>query len=400
MKIVQINTFSYKAAGNIMMNLHNYMLQNGIDSYVAWGRGKNAENNHEYFMNDDIGVKIHGAYTRVTDKTGFASILSTKKLIKWLDEINPDIIHLHCILGYYINIKILFDYIIEKKIKVIWTQHDCWAFTGHCAYFDAVGCEKWKFGCFKCEQLKTYPASKLLDSSKWNWHKKNEIFNLANMTIVTPCKWLADIIGESFLKKFPRKVIYNGINTAVFRPSNGNYIRKKYNIEDKNIILGVAGEWTERKGLRDFIKLNKIMDKKSFKIIVVGVNDKQKTILPNDIISIGRTENVKELVDLYSESYVYFNPTYEDNFPTTNLEALACGTPVITYKTGGSVEAIGNNGYIVEQGDVFSVKKYIEEEINFKNVQIENRYCMQSMIDQYLLLYKEIKSNENKKNCQ
>ena len=182
--------------------------------------------------------------------------------------------------------------------------------------------------------------------------------------------------------------------------SNGNYIRKKYNIEDKNIILGVAGEWTERKGLRDFIKLNKIMDKKSFKIIVVGVNDKQKTILPNDIISIGRTENVKELVDLYSESYVYFNPTYEDNFPTTNLEALACGTPVITYKTGGSVEAIGNNGYIVEQGDVFSVKKYIEEEINFKNVQIENRYCMQSMIDQYLLLYKEIKSNENKKNCQ
>ena len=114
MKIVQINTFSYKAAGNIMMNLHNYMLQNGIDSYVAWGRGKNAENNHEYFMNDDIGVKIHGAYTRVTDKTGFASILSTKKLIKWLDEINPDIIHLHCIHGYYINIKILF----EKKLKL------------------------------------------------------------------------------------------------------------------------------------------------------------------------------------------------------------------------------------------------------------------------------------------
>ena len=167
-KVVQISTFSYKAAGNIMMNLHRAMMKNGIDSYVVWGRGRKAENDHEYFMDDSWGVKLHGVYTRITDKTGFASTLSTRKLLNWLDEIEPDIIHLHCIHGYFINISLLFTYIKEKNIKVIWTQHDCWAFTGHCAYFDACGCEKWKTGCHDCEQLTTYPASRLMDNSKWN----------------------------------------------------------------------------------------------------------------------------------------------------------------------------------------------------------------------------------------
>lgn len=386
MKVVQINTFSYKAAGNIMINLHKAMLDEGIDSYVAWGRGRKAENDHEYYMDDDFGVKMHGVYTRITDKHGFASSNATRKLLSWIDNIHPDIIHTHCIHGYYINIELLFNYIRKNKIKVIWTQHDCWAFTGHCAYFDAAGCEKWKTGCFSCEQLNTYPASKMLDNSNWNWNEKRDLFTGLDITIVTPCNWLSEKIKESYLGSYPIKVIYNGIDTSVFKPSHSSF-KNKYHIEDKKIILGVAGEWTERKGLKDFVKLNRLIDKDVYKIVVVGVNDKQKGELSNDIIAIERTENVQELVDIYSSAFVYFNPTYEDNFPTTNLEALACGTCVITYCTGGSPEVISEeNGYVVNKGDIKKALFIIENE-NHNSVILNKLFSKNSMIKSYLKLY-------------
>ncbi len=389
MKIIQINTFSYKAAGNIMLNLHRTMLDSGIDSYVVWGRGRETENFREYFMNDDFGVKIHGIYTRITDKTGFASKKATNKLIKWIDNIKPDIIHLHCIHGYYINIELLFNYIKANKIKVIWTQHDCWAFTGHCAYFDAVGCTKWKDGCFDCEQLNTYPASIIKDNSMWNWEKKKELFSDVNMTIVTPCNWLARITKKSFLKEYPIEVIYNGIDDNVFRYLKSDF-KTKYNIDDKKIILGVASEWTERKGLRDFIQLNNLIDKKIYKIVIVGVNKKQKRTLPSDIIAIERTENIEKLVQIYSAAYVYYNPTYEDNFPTTNLEALSCGTPVITYETGGSIEPIDQNGYIIKTGNINEVEKKLDEVNNLKEITLKDIFKKETMIKEYVSLYKRI----------
>lgn len=391
MKVLQINTFSYKAAGNIMMNLHNAMLEEGIDSYVAWGRGRKAENEHEYYMNDEFGVKFHGIYTRITDRHGFASKNATKNFIKWIDNINPDIVHLHCIHGYYINIEMLFSYIREKKIRVIWTQHDCWAFTGHCAYFDAIKCQKWREGCERCEQLNTYPASRILDSSKWNWNKRKELFSGLNITIVTPCNWLCNVMKDSFLGEYPIRVINNGIDTSIFKPTKSDFFNK-YNIKNKKIILGVAGEWTERKGLCDFVELNRIMDKSIYKIVVVGVNDKQIDLLPPDIISIKRTENVEQLVKIYSSSFVFFNPTYEDNFPTTNLEALACGTPVITYRTGGSGESIVENvnGYIVEKGDIVGALRIINEKICGKSFDFnENKFSLEAMQRKYKELYYE-----------
>lgn len=392
MKVLQINTFSYKAAGNIMMNLHKAMLEQGIDSYVAWGRGRKAENNHEYYMNDDFGIKLHGIYTRITDKHGFGSGSSTKKLLSWIDSINPDIIHLHCIHGYYINIELLFNYIREKNKKVIWTQHDCWAFTGHCAYFDAVGCEKWKNGCSNCEQLNTYPASKVLDNSKWNWSKKKELFTGLNLTIVTPCNWLKNLVKQSFLGDYLIRVIYNGIDTDVFKPMSSDF-KIKHGIENKKIILGVASEWTERKGLRDFIKLNKLIDKNLYVIVIVGVNEKQIRLLPHDIIAITRTENVNKLIEIYSSAFVYFNPTYEDNFPTTNLEALACGIPVITYNTGGSPETIINGyGLVVDKNDSFNWInniKIFDNKINVSN----NLFDKNKMIAAYLNLYAKLGEN-------
>lgn len=387
-KVVQISTFSYKAAGNIMMNLHRAMMKNGIDSYVVWGRGRKAENDHEYFMDDSWGVKLHGVYTGITDKTGFASTLSTRKLLNWLDEIEPDIIHLHCIHGYFINISLLFTYIKEKNIKVIWTQHDCWAFTGHCAYFDACGCEKWKTGCHDCEQLTTYPASRLMDNSKWNWKTKKELFTGANVTVVTPCEWLSELVKISFLREYPIRVIYNGIDTNVFKPTK-SYFKKKNEIEAKKMILGVASEWTERKGLRDFIELDEMLDKKEYVIVLVGVSKKQVENLPKDIIALNRTNNIKELVEIYSAADVYFNPTYEDNFPTTNLEATACGTPVITYDTGGSPESVDPRA-VVQKGNLNRVKDIICSELQIFKPRLRDEMKVESMVAEYIQLYRDV----------
>ena len=356
MKVVQINTFSYKATGSIMMGIHKMLCNNGHDSYIVWGRGRDAENDHEIAMKDDIGIKFHGIYTRLTDRTGFASWRATRKLLEKLDEIKPDIIHLHNIHGYFINIEMLFRYIREKKIKVIWTLHDCWAVTGHCAYFDMIECEKWKTGCHHCEQKGIYPSSILLDESEQNWRKKKELFSGLDMTVVTPCRWLAGIVKQSYLKEYPIEVIYNGINLETFKPSFRKITKETYSPEGKPIVLGVASEWTGRKGLSDICKLAE--RKQNVQFVVVGLTLEQEKMLPSGIIGKQRTSDVQELVELYSATDVFLNPTYEDNFPTTNLEAIACGTPVITYDTGGSPEAI----YLAQEYGGYKVGEVIKKD--------------------------------------
>ena len=356
MKVVQINTFSYKATGSIMMGIHKMLCNNGHDSYIVWGRGRDAENDHEIAMKDDIGIKFHGIYTRLTDRTGFASWRATRKLLEKLDEIKPDIIHLHNIHGYFINIELLFRYSREKKIKVIWTLHDCWAVTGHCAYFDMIECEKWKTGCHHCEQKGIYPSSILLDESEQNWRKKKELFSGLDMTVVTPCRWLAGIVKQSYLKEYPIEVIYNGINLETFKPSFRKITKETYSPEGKPIVLGVASEWTGRKGLSDICKLAE--RKQNVQFVVVGLTLEQEKMLPSGIIGKQRTSDVQELVELYSATDVFLNPTYEDNFPTTNLEAIACGTPVITYDTGGSPEAI----YLAQEYGGYKVGEVIKKD--------------------------------------
>lgn len=391
MRIVQINQFSYKAAGNIMMNIHRGLLENGVDSYVAWGRGRKAENEHEFFMDDRYGVLFHGFYTRLTDKAGFASKRATKKLIDWLDGIKPDIVHLHCTHGYYLNTQMMFDYLKKNKVKVVWTLHDCWAFTGHCAYFDGCQCEKWKTGCHHCEQLDTYPKS-FVDNSKWNWTKKKEMTENMDLTLVTPCNWLKNVLKDSFLGTHPVEVINNGIDLDVFRHVESDY-KSKINALGKYLILGVAGEWTVRKGLKDFVKLSQMLDSEKFQVVLVGLTAKQKAELPAEIIGIERTENVQELVALYSAADVFLNPTYEDNYPTTNLEAVACGTRVLTYRTGGSPESVcEETGAVYEKGDVESLYQWILDDFAKKNrtplqKSCAERFGKKQMIEKYLKLY-------------
>lgn len=396
MKVVHINTFPYKATGTIMLSIHHALQKAGYDSYVIWGRGRKPENNNEISIEDSVEIKLHGLYTRITDRTGFASAKATKKLLEALDNIRPDIIHLHNLHGYYINIEMLFYYIRQHNIKIYWTLHDCWSFTGHCAYFDAVGCERWKTGCHNCPQKSSYPASMFMDASSWNWKRKKELFTGLDITLITPCNWLKGLVKQSFLAEYPVEVIYNGIDTQKFKPTQSTF-RKIYNIENKIIILGVASEWTARKGLDDFVKLDKILSEKipnQYKVVIVGLKENQIDKMPHNILSLKRTSSLEKLIEIYSAADIFFNPTYEDNYPTTNIEAICCGTPVVTYNTGGSPESIDENtGIVLEKGDVHKMAEIvcqrsynkIRKKIDFLHIQ--EKFDQNKMIQQYLKLY-------------
>ena len=294
---------------------------------------------------------------RLFDSAGFESKIATKKFIKWIDKFNPDLIHIHNLHGYYINIELLFEYLKTKNYEIKWTFHDCWAFTGHCSYFDYIGCNRWENQCLDCPQKKEYPKSFFLDNSKKNYNMKKKCFcGLKNLTIITPSNWLKNLIKKSFLKEYKVEVQYNTIDTNIFKKRQSKF--KEINgIKDKKIVLGVANIWEKRKGLQDLIELSKLLPEE-FLVIIVGLDEQQLKSLPKNILGIKRTKNAIELAEIYSAAFVYVNTTYEDNYPTTNLEAIACGIPVLTYNTGGSVESVDKKN-IVEKGDIVAIAKKI-----------------------------------------
>jgi glycosyltransferase involved in cell wall biosynthesis len=396
MKVLMINTVcGTGSTGRICTDIAEVLEREGHECKIAYGRGTVPEKYKKYAVKigTNFSVKVHAGVSRIFDSAGFHSKHATKKLIKWIEEFNPDVIHLHNLHGYYLNIKILFNYLKRANKKVVWTLHDCWTFTGHCSYFDYVNCDKWKTECFNCQQKHEYPKSVLIDNSKRNYLKKKAAFTgVKDLTIVTPSQWLADLVKQSYLKEYNVEVINNGIDTSIFKPTESDF-KEKNNIQDKKIILGVASVWSARKGLRDFIKLASEI-KENYSIVLVGLDDKNKD-LPNNIVAIGKTNNVQELAEIYSAADVFVNTTYEDNFPTVNLEALACGTPVITYKTGGSVEAVTEScGIVVEQGNVSALKESIENicENNLFNsvacIERSKNYNKTGRFKEYLDLYK------------
>lgn len=392
-KIVHINTFPNKATGSIMFSVHNELQKlEKWDSYVVWGRGRTPKDKvHEYNMQCGWEIMMHGVLSRIFDNTGFNSDYATERLLQKMEYLMPDIIQLHNLHGYYINVKMLFEWIKHRNIPVVWTLHDCWAFTGHCAYFDYANCNCWKNGCHDCVQKKSYPASLVFDNSKLNWLRKKELFNYKQLHLVTPSIWLHDLVKESFLKKLPCSVINNGIDTDVFKPSSINC-----HIGGKFKILGVASEWTPRKGLHDFIQLYRMLNHEQIEMTIVGLTSQQIEALPEGIRGMTRTDNIEQLVSLYQEADMFFNPTYEDNYPTTNLEALACGTPVCTYRTGGSIESVNEgNGFVVEKNELGEVKKIIEERLHSRKMGLHldidrKRISKEYMAEQYIKLYNDI----------
>ena len=393
MKVLQINTFGNLSTGKIAVDIYRTLRAHGSEGAVAFARNEVPGDVPSFKIGNPLSVYTDGVLTRLTDKAGHYSKGATEKLIKQIKEYDPDIIHLHNLHGYYINVPMLFDYLKEADKPVVWTLHDCWAYTGHCCYYSMAGCDKWKLtGCTKCPQKKAYPASIFKDNSSKNFSEKNQMFHsVKNLHLVCVSKWLDNELRASFLKDIPSRVIYNGIDTSVFKPSSGNF-RIKYDVGDKRIVLGVASTWDTRKGLADFIGLSKILDER-YKIVLVGLNDKQKASLPDNMIGIGRTDGPKELAEIYSASNVLFNASVEETFGLPNVESLACGTPVVAYNCTGIPETMTeNDGYIVEPHDLKTVALKIGEICDAgKRIEVSSfRFPKDKTYEAYMKLYEEL----------
>ena len=367
-KLLHINPVlrTSTSTGRIIQEIGAVAIAAGWDNYIAYSKGRDGIMPSESKLipvGSRLSVAWHGVMTRFFDMHGLGSRIATQRFIKEVEKVRPDVIHIHNIHGYFLNYKILFDYLSKADIPVVWTVHDCWLYTGHCYHYASVGCDKWKTQCERCPQKTAFPISLLYDRSRRNYiDKKNSFTSLKNLTIVTVSEWMKKEMSHSFLKDCNFQVIHNGIDLNVFDVQlDDKTVREKYNLGDKKIILGLASIWSKEKGWDDFMAMSKMLDEDEV-IVMVGVNDEQLKKLPANIVGIRRTENVRQLAELYSAATVFVNPTWQDNYPTVNLEAIACGTPVVTYRTGGSVEAVTEEtGFVVEQGDVEGLLAAVRE---------------------------------------
>ena len=358
-KLLQINPVirTNTSTGRIMQEIGELAIANGWDSYIAYSGGRDGIKpcrSKLIPVGGKLSVALHGIWTRLTDRHGLASVIATRRFVRKIKELQPDIIHIHNIHGYFLNYKILFEYLSTADIPVVWTVHDCWLYTGHCNHYARVGCNKWMTQCEKCPQLSSFPASMLVDSSSRNFNDKRRLFtSVDDMTIVTVSDWMREEMRRSFLKDCQFKVVHNGVDLNVFNVgADSSEVRERYGLGDKHLILGVTSIWCREKGWDDFMELATMINEDEA-IVLVGVTQEQMRKLPHNVTGIPRTENVAQLAALYSAATALVNPTWQDNYPTVNLESIACGTPVITYRTGGSVESVcEDTGYVVEQGDV------------------------------------------------
>lgn len=362
--LLQINTLvNSGSVGRIAEQIGEAAMLDGWNSFIAYARGNQPSRSNRLKIGSMRDVYLHGIASRLFDNHGLSSAAATRQLIGRLQTLQPDLVHLHNIHGYYLHYPLLFRYLAAAGMPVVWTLHDCWPFTGHCSHFSVVGCHKWEQGCYRCEQSGTYPASLFVDRSARNYRDKRQAFtSLPHLTLVPVSAWMADLVGRSFLRKYPVQTIYNGVDTTVFAPSDTRRtVCERYGIApDRFLALGVANVWTPHKGLADFIALRKRLPP-ACHILLVGLSPRQIRDLPAGITGIARTENVGQLAQLYAAAGVFVNPTWEDNFPTTNLEALASGTPVVTYRTGGSPEAVDTDtGFVVGQGDMAGLIRAVE----------------------------------------
>jgi glycosyltransferase involved in cell wall biosynthesis len=392
-RILQIGIeINYGSTGTIAEAIGKKAILQGWTSYVAYGRYMRPSSSNVIKIGNWLDNFIHGLQTRFFDRHGLGSRYATKKLIKQIRFINPDVIHLHNLHGYYINIEFLFDFLATLEIPVIWTLHDCWPFTGHCTHFDFLGCEKWKNECNNCPQIKEYPKSFFWDGSRNNFLLKRKLFNsVSDMTVVSVSNWLDNQVEKSFLGKLSRVVIYNGVDVNLFRPGFlNNKVREKYNILEKFVILGLATTWNNRKGFQDFIEVSKHIGSDDI-IILVGLNTSQLKNLPNNIIGIKRIEDQSELRDFYVSCDVVMNLSVEETFGLITAEALACGTPAIVYNATASPELVDvDTGIVVEKRNIPDLLQAIHK-IKVNGKDYYSKACRERAIK---LFDKDIKFNE------
>lgn len=394
MRVVQINGVNYGSTASIMFSLADELTQQGHKELCTAGFTWTKTSRPDYFTTSNILEKTAHTYlARLTGRTGCFSVLATHRLLKKLDRFSPDVIHLHNVHGWFVNLPMLFRYIKKQNIPVVWTLHDCWSFTGQCPHFESIGCERWKTGCGGCDAYHSYPET-LFDCSMAMYKKKKVWFTgVNNLTVVTPSAWLADLARESFLGQYPVEVIHNGVDLAVFQPKTGDF-RARQDLQDKKLVLGVSYGWDNRKGLDVFLELAERLGE-DYRVILVGTNEELNSMLPSNVIAIHRTQDRQELAEIYSAADVFANPTREDTFPTVNMEALACGTPVVTFRTGGSPEIPDETcGAVVEKNDVEAFvqqiqriceqKPYSTEACRFRaQTYFDREKCLQKYLDLY-----------------
>ncbi len=399
--LVQINTVvNYTSTGRIAEGIGKAAIAAGWRSVVTFGRHPRPSASETIDLRDRLGTAVHAIATRLADRQGLHSRRATARLVRALDRLRPDVIHLHNLHGYYLDYPFLFRHLRSAGRPVVWSLHDCWPFTGHCCYFDVAGCDRWVAGCHDCPLTHTYPASVLADRSAGNWADKRTAFRgLPRLHIVTPSRWLAARVGESFLGCHPCDTIPYGIDLAAFRPMpDGDFLRR-FPLRERRLVLAVASEWDPRKGLDHVVALRPLLDRERFDIAVVGVNKQEAGRLPEGVLPILRTDSTDELAALYSRAAVFVNLTLADNFPVTNLEALACGTPVVTYESGGSPEAVDEGtGFAVARGDVAAAARAIERIAAFDREVVRKRcreraeamYRLETQYERYVRLYRSL----------
>lgn len=399
MKVLQVNSVcGIRSTGRICTDIADILKENGDECKIGYGRGEVPPCYSRIAV--PIGKKrdlvMHVLGARLLDNTGFFSKFATRRFLQWVDHYQPDIIHLHNIHGYYLNIEMLFRYLKEKKLPVIWTLHDCWAFTGHCSHFAAQGCQKWREHCGNCPLRSEYPASLLLDNSRGNFHRKKALFcGVENLQIVTPSDWLRRCVADSFLREYPVQTIQNGVDLSAFHPVESDFI-EIHHLENKKIVLGVASAWTEHKGLGGFYRLAQLLDN-SFQVVLVGLNEGQMKTLPDNIFGIQRTNSVLELAQIYTAAYVHVSMSFEETMGLTVIEANACGTPVIVFDSTALPEIVTTNtGVVLKECTPEAVKQALTDTDFSKSrfseecIAHARRFEKKRMYNNYIELYRSM----------
>lgn len=402
-KLLQINTtLNCGSTGRIAEQIALTAQNMGWKCYIAHGGRYIGNSQFESIqISSKVDNYIHALYGELLGMHGLGSKCATNQFIKKIIQIKPDVIHLHNLHGYYLNYELLFDYFASTNIPIVWTLHDCWSFTGHCTHFENIGCNKWQMECGHCPLLMAQYKSRFIDRSRNNFLLKKKLYRkLQNVTIVPVSCWLNKLVRESILNHFPIITIHNGVDLDVFKPNCSN-IRKRLGIDSKKrILLGVIGSGLDEKGEEEFIELSRI---KSHQVVLIGLSAKEQNRLPSNILCLKRTKDQVELAELYSAADIFINPTYNDTFPTVNLEALACGTPVITYRTGGSPETIDEKtGVVVEKGNIQGLINAVDVVLN-NGKEFYSKKCREraelyfdkdSRFKDYIMLYENLMKNK------
>jgi glycosyltransferase involved in cell wall biosynthesis len=396
LKIVHINSGYQGSIGSIIANIIEKSSKKGFESYIATASSRkiNKDIDNHIIIGNVLERNLHILLAKLTGLNGCFSWISTKLFLMKINKIDPQIIHLHNLHNCYINLSLLFKYIKKHDISIIWTLHDCWAFTGQCPHFEDISCNKWKVKCEKCSQIDRYPSAYVDQTKKMYQMKKKWFTGVRNLTIVTPSNWLANLVKQSYLQEYPVEVVVSGIDLDIFKPVISNF-RDEHRLKNEFILLGVAFSWGYRKGLDAFIELSKELDDR-FKIVLVGLTNMSMNNLPSQIIGIEKTNSQKELAEIYSSADIFINPTREEVLGLVNIEALACGIPVISFDSGGSPECISeDSGFVVEKGDIHTI---IEKIYYIKSNPISKEICTERakkfdgkiVYDKYVEIYEDI----------